>query len=231
MTAIVANAVGFLRYSLERLGLIQVARNHPWNLPLPKVEHLYLTDEEIRHFEEIVIIGDVHGCYDEMIELLMFINTPQMVITDTNRHDVDRIVQSMEKNSRVLKIFTGDLVNKGPKNSLVIDYFLKAVELRTSLKLKPSCLSVRGNHDDVVIREYMKWKNDPASLMEKNKWMTQLSQTQINFLIELPFTISLPHPINATVVHAGIIPGHRPENMSIKDLVTMRNVMETKTVL
>ncbi|OTF80471.1 hypothetical protein BLA29_012896 [Euroglyphus maynei] len=44
---------------------------------------------------------------------------------------------------RILKICTGDLINKGPKNKQVLDYFMNNQD---------DCISVRGNHDHVMKR-------------------------------------------------------------------------------
>jgi predicted phosphodiesterase len=50
----------------------------------------------------IIIVGDIHGCYDELLEL--------MEKVDYNETDV--------------LISVGDIVAKGPKTSEVIDYFM-----------------------------------------------------------------------------------------------------------
>lgn len=37
---------------------------------LPSIIHRVYDDKFIQNFDEIVIIGDVHGCYDELLLLL-----------------------------------------------------------------------------------------------------------------------------------------------------------------
>jgi serine/threonine protein phosphatase 1 len=71
-----------------------------YKLPLPTTPHLVLSSEDIKDCA-IFIIGDVHGCLDELEELLQ--------------------AAKMEVNGKnILPIFVGDLANKGPHNSATI---------------------------------------------------------------------------------------------------------------
>ena len=72
----------------------------PYGLPLPARLIRVLKEDEIGD-RELLIVGDVHGCYDEAKELM-----------DTN--GITR------ENTCV--IFVGDLINKGPRSGKVIDY-------------------------------------------------------------------------------------------------------------
>ena len=47
----------------------------------------------------------------------------------------------------------------------------------------------------------------------------------MNFLRELPFTLTIPH-LNAIIVHAGLIPGVPLFKQSSDDLVWMRNIIQ-----
>ncbi|XP_077995569.1 bis(5'-nucleosyl)-tetraphosphatase PrpE [asymmetrical]-like [Glandiceps talaboti] len=73
------------------------------NIPTPKRPHVTF-DEETLEGKRIIMIGDVHGCYDELMEIL----------EQTQAHEEDAIV-----------IFVGDLINKGPKNKTVLDFVKK----------------------------------------------------------------------------------------------------------
>ncbi|RWS16473.1 uncharacterized protein B4U79_01358 [Dinothrombium tinctorium] len=170
---------------------------HPFGIPLPPELHKTLDDSFVNKFEEVLIIGDIHGCFDEMKECIDAVHL---------------------YNRNILKLFVGDLVNKGPKSKAVIEYLMG--------EGKDSCLSVRGNHDEVVIREYMKYEIDPSSLAEKNEWMKELTKQQINYLISLPYTITIPS-LNLIVVHAGLVPGLDLSLMKLTDFVTMRNIIFT----
>lgn len=168
---------------------------HFYNLPYPQVIHKYLDSTFIEKYEEIFVIGDIHGCYDELRILLKD--------ADANKDSV-------------LKIFVGDLVNKGPKNAEVLDL------VRTS----PSMLSVRGNHDEIVLKEYISSKSRDYNMNPKYLWIKDLSPENIDYLKELPYTISLPS-LNAIIVHAGLLPGTHLENNSPYNMVHMRNIIET----
>ena len=56
-----------------------------------------------------IVVGDLHGCYDELIELLQSVSFTQE----------DRVV------------CVGDLVTKGPKNREVLDLFMNDARFRT----------------------------------------------------------------------------------------------------
>lgn len=165
---------------------------HAFGLKYPPVLHQTIDDETIKKYREIFVIGDVHGCYDEMMELLQKANA---------------------MNDDILKIFVGDIVNKGPKN----------LEVLTALRTMNSSLVIRGNHDEVVLREYYKINDPSYKFSEKNLWIKDIPQNDIDFLNNLPFTLSIPS-LNVIIVHAGLVPNlplhcHHP-----RDLVSMRNL-------
>ncbi len=112
----------------------------------------------------------------------------------------------------------GDLVNKGPKSKEVLDYMMANAD---------HCIAVRGNHDEVVIREFLKHL-DGTELAEKNQWIKQLNKSHLNYLTQLPYTISLPS-LNVTVVHAGLVPNQALENQEAQHMVSMRNLIESKS--
>lgn len=165
-------------------------------IPKPLVRHVIISKEEIDKFSEVVVIGDVHGCYDELLSMLQ-------MLKDNNEN-------------RILKIFVGDLVNKGPKSKEVIQLFMKSRE---------DMISVRGNHDDVVIDQYVNIiEKNPEELRAKNEWMKDLTREEVDYLISLPYSIRVPS-LNSIIVHAGILPGTEVETMSDQDIVSMRNVI------
>ncbi len=79
-------------------GSFSPVRRSPYGLPLPEVSHKVLSEEELGE-RELLIVGDVHGCYDELVELL----------DECNGRD-----------PTVCVVFVGDLVNKGPKSAEVV---------------------------------------------------------------------------------------------------------------
>ena len=165
-------------------------------LPLPKISHLVLGDKEIRG-RKLFIIGDVHGCFDELNDLL------------------DKVNKKLGGTDKYLPIFVGDLINKGPKN---------IETLRAIRNLEH--YTVRGNHDDAVYRERLMMSKyndyDPPTWYQ---WVKQLSNEDIDYLKELPYIISVP-TYNAIVVHAGLVPNIPLSDQNIKDMILMRNLVE-----
>lgn len=139
----------------------------PYGLPLPPRNIQVLSEEEIRD-RELLIVGDVHGCYDELRELL-----------DSNHVNKDN----------TCVVFVGDLVNKGPKSPEVVEYVMKN-----------SWYSVRGNHDEVSLKEQMSEQPSP-----KLEWTTRLTKASVDWLHSLPYMIHIPSR-SIVVVHAGLLP-------------------------
>lgn len=79
------------------------------------------------------IIGDVHGCYDEMIALLALLGY---------REDAEAGYRHPEGRRGV---FVGDLVDRGPK-------VVETVALVRRMVLAGQALCVPGNHDDKLLR-------------------------------------------------------------------------------
>lgn len=72
----------------------------PYGLPLPTQIIKTLSEEDIGG-RDLLMVGDVHGCYDELVELL------------TSNH--------VTKDNTCV-VFVGDLVNKGPKSRQVLEF-------------------------------------------------------------------------------------------------------------
>jgi protein phosphatase len=81
------------------------------------------------------IIGDVHGCFDELAELLRQLG-----------HEVDETALAVQPvNGRKL-VFVGDLVDRGPKIPQVLKLVMNAVA-------SGAALCVPGNHDVKLMRK------------------------------------------------------------------------------
>jgi hypothetical protein len=189
---------------------------HHWNIPFPDIIHRELTEEFVNQFDEVLVIGDVHGCYDELMLLLAKINNNQ---SDYNK---ELIVENTDdsnnnlNNNKILKLFAGDIVNKGPKSKEVLQFMINN---------RNSCLSVRGNHDEMVIREYLRFEKDgELSLSDKNKWIKELTRNQIDYLVSMSYTIRIPS-LNLMVVHAGLVPGVPLQSQHFENMVNMRNLI------
>jgi len=85
------------------------------------------------------IIGDVHGCYDELLELLAQLGYRADAEAGMRHPDGRRI------------IFVGDLVDRGPK-------VIETVKLARRMVAAGQALCVPGNHD-VKLARYLKGKS------------------------------------------------------------------------
>lgn len=139
-----------------------------------------------------MIVGDVHGCYDELVELL-----------DKNN----------ARGPHICVIFVGDLMNKGPKSAQVV-----------KLAREIGAYCVRGNHEEVSLAEWQKFKTDPSTMSEKFSWLHNLSAEDIEWTMELPFSIRIPSR-KIIVVHAGMVPGIEVEEQRPDHLLHMRDVI------
>jgi protein phosphatase len=88
------------------------------------------------------IIGDVHGCYDEMVELLAKLG--YLVTQVPTELEGTCEVLAPAGSSRKL-VFLGDLVDRGPKTPAVLRLVMKLVR-------EGKALCVPGNHDVKLLR-------------------------------------------------------------------------------
>lgn len=86
--------------------------------------------------KKIYVIGDIHGCYDPLKEILAKIS-PDPVL--------DRV------------IFLGDYINRGPESKNVIS------ELIAFKKSAPRTIFLKGNHEDMFLR-YLNGQGDSPFL-------------------------------------------------------------------
>lgn len=115
-----------------------------------------------------IVIGDLHGCHDEALELL---NRCQATSSD-------RI------------IFTGDLVDRGPKR-------------RECVELAMQHESVLGNHEESHVQQ----RHRPLDRLLPDHAATRqvLEPRHLDYFATLPRFIRLPE-YNAAVIHAGALP-------------------------
>ena len=170
-------------------------RQNKYKLPLPKQCHVTLNDDVVGD-KAVFIIGDVHGCYDELVELM-------------------QLARDVERN--ILFVLVGDLVNKGPKSVEVI-HLLRS--------LGHDAWAVRGNHDEATLREVRSMRSgSDYKLPRRYSWIKGLTDEDVNYLSELPYTISIPAH-KALIVHAGVIPGLPLDLQQLNSLTNMRNIIE-----
>jgi len=105
-------------------------------------------------------------------------------------------------------IFVGDLVAKGPDSKGV---------LKLAQKWKAKC--VKGNHDQHVL----KFRRGKAKEMRPHHLAVAktLDEDDWRYLEAMPLWLRLPGML---VVHAGVLPGVKPEDMEPAALMNMRSI-------
>ena len=88
------------------------------------------------------IIGDVHGCYDELVELLSMLGHAVVRKPDAPEGECDLPADAPSPRKLV---FLGDLVDRGPKTPAVLRLVMKLVA-------QGRALCVPGNHDMKLLR-------------------------------------------------------------------------------
>jgi protein phosphatase len=147
------------------------------------------------------IIGDIHGCYDELVKLLAKLGYAYHL-------DSDKAVNCPGRQA----VFVGDLTDRGPKSQAVLDLVMEMVKHGTGL-------CVLGNHDD-KLRRYLKGNkvrinNGLQSTIDQINECQQYSPTGphdrrrvsrsqvVKFLEGLPIQLVLDDG-NLVVAHAGL---------------------------
>lgn len=110
------------------------------------------------------IIGDIHGCYDELLALLDRLGYRVDVAKDGR-------VSVLPPASRKL-VFLGDVVDRGPATPAVLRLVMSAVRARHAL-------CVAGNHDAKLVRALRGARVKPGHGLEES--VTQLAAESAEF--------------------------------------------------
>lgn len=142
---------------------------------------------------KIDIIGDVHGCFDELEELLNKLGYKKQ--NGTYNHDSKRI-----------PVFLGDITDRGPESIKVIEFVYRMV-------VKDRIASyVPGNHCNKLYRFFLGNKvmekhgleTTTAEYRQLTKDKQQVIRNQFMELYEqAPLYLHL-HDLNVIIAHAGI---------------------------
>jgi len=206
-------------------------------LPLPKTVHATLQLEQLddantkgnknnNNAKNVLIIGDIHGCYDELMMLY------------------DKAVQANGGVPFRAIITVGDLTAKGPKSVEVLRHFQKNSD---------RWYAVRGNNDDGTLRAAL---NDPVRMhQEKYTFVKDMNDGDVQFMAELPYTITIPSAVleqdagdgsekkstsgddhdaliynldvrDTIIVHAGLITGKPLEEQDITTMILVRGLQK-----
>lgn len=92
------------------------------------------------------VIGDVHGCYDEMMALLNKIEA---------------------QDSEAIIYFVGDFIDRGPKVWEVLEWAMEHITLDGKYR------AVRGNHEELVLEwyeEWLEWRKNFIDTRDRYEW-------------------------------------------------------------
>jgi protein phosphatase len=90
------------------------------------------------------LIGDVHGCLDELTDLLIKLGYTVRTVDDVDGRPVIDVTPQPGRSV----LFVGDLVDRGPDTPGVLRLAMRMTAAGTAL-------SVRGNHDDKLLRKLL----------------------------------------------------------------------------
>ena len=140
----------------------------------------------------IIAIGDIHGCHLEFAELL-----ERLALTPDDR-----------------LVLVGDLVNRGPDSTKVID-----------LAIQHRALSLLGNHEARLLA--FRRTGDKAGLKEDDeKTLACLEPRHWDYLEKMPLTHVEPE-LNVVFVHGGFLPDE-PWQKQPASVVTRIQVLDAE---
>lgn len=146
----------------------------------------------IRHNKKIrfpmytIAIGDIHGCYDQLLQLM-------------------EVIQRNVTDHQYKFVFLGDYIDRGPKSKEVIDYLMKLDNRNVEgLDDKFKHVFLRGNHEDMALNDHGTWMINGA-IQTMNSYDDQrITQEHLDWMK----STTLYYKDNQrTYVHAGIVRG------------------------
>lgn len=148
-----------------------------------------------------IIVGDVHGCLDELKALL------------------DKVKFSPGSDRLIV---AGDLVDRGPDSAGVVRFVRENGEC--VLGNHEAKLMRRWRHHQRKLRE-PNYKIPMKPSEDQEATLARLSMEDVSWLSGLPAFIDLPEH-NILVVHAGVIPGQEVARQPVEVLTMVRFISE-----
>lgn len=155
--------------------------------------------------KRVIIVGDVHGCMEELDMLL-------------EKIQFRRMPRGAESDAADILIQVGDVVNKGPGSLEALQFFMETA----------NAYAIRGNHEDRALNAWKSVKKG-KTVETKYEWVLTADDSAIDYMANLPYSLSLP-AYGCMVVHAGIVPGRNLKMQDLNDLVLMRDLVFLKPV-
>ncbi|KAJ6107820.1 hypothetical protein N7523_009143 [Penicillium sp. IBT 18751x] len=167
--------------------------------------------EGSRSGKRLIMIGDVHGCKEELEKLLEKVKF--------SREDGDHL------------IFTGDLINKGPDSGGVVDL---------AREFGASSVRGNHEDRILLQRDDIETANETATAeskdnaeffsskeLDERSLARSFSKEQIDWLNSLPVILRIGHVPNmgqVVVVHGGLVPGVDLEKQDPSTVMNMRSI-------
>lgn len=149
-----------------------------------KVPQLFPPSKTVDKEKRTIVVGDVHGCYEELVSLLLKVD---LSISD-------RLV------------FVGDLIDKGPASAAVVQYVRQLSDTGLQVTL------VMGNHEEKALRWWMHAEGERRLSVSNpmkdldgryERLFGALAPVDVAFLREAVLYTVVPGGI---AVHAGVTP-------------------------
>lgn len=146
---------------------------------------------------KIYAIGDIHGCYNEMMELL------------------DKLPE-LGKHDKV--VFLGDYIDRGPDSYKVVKHLIE-------LSKDDRYICLKGNHEDMMLKAQIDlyseifWHKNGGKATENSYKNCPIPDNHLNFYNNLKLYYETPDYI---FVHAGINPRYPMNEQVEEDLLWIR---------
>ena len=151
----------------------------------------------------IVMISDIHGCFEEFEHLLSKINWDP---------SSDRLIAC------------GDLIEKGPSSDKVVDFFINN-ENATSIKGNHDEAVVRFRKHDIKVEEGKQLRNPMKAHEDRVKTVEQLQDRHFDYLDSMPWWLEFEYGERKFLaVHGGLFPGKHPSEMETSVLCRARYI-------
>jgi serine/threonine protein phosphatase 1 len=150
--------------------------------------------------KKIVVIGDIHGCLEELKEMM-------------NNHILP-IIDTLEN-----AVFVGDYIDRGPNSKGVFQYVQEI----------PKAVMLKGNHEDMMAMElvhgkYAYWApNGGYQTMHSYDYNEDDAYQDAQKMDKLPLTYKLGRVV---VSHAGLDPYYSYEDQNPNTLIWGRNYVK-----
>lgn len=149
-----------------------------------------------------IVIGDVHGCYNELKELITTLEVEQEYKKGTDK-----------------LVFLGDYIDRGENSRKVIEF------IRNLQEENDNVIALMGNHEDMLLN-YLDGKDDSWTWNGHKKTMDSYKGFQKQFDNDVEWMRNLPvyhEDDNFVYVHAGV---DASEVMEEQDTFTLLWVRE-----